>query len=177
MKLLPVGGHDKGRKGVVRWAKVSNEDYARLSAFKWCFRYRSDGHGGYVYRYVRSARTKSGWGKRRLHHDVMRTKRGIEIDHINGDGLDNRKENLRVATRAENSRNQRIHGRTSRKTSIYKGVGKGSLNRWRARIRFDNHLISLGHFENEDEAAMAYNAAALRLFGAYANLNIIEVMK
>jgi AP2 domain/HNH endonuclease len=90
------------------------------------------------------------------------------VDHINHDGLDNRRENLRPASRAQNARNARPHGRTS----LYKGVCWYKAGRqWEARIRHDGQRIYLGRFADETAAALAYDAAARRLFGEYAYLN------
>jgi hypothetical protein len=93
-----------------------------------------------------------------------------QIDHRDGDGLNNRRENLRPATRTQNNANQRKYRGTSR----YKGVSWDvSSRRWRARIHCDHRETSLGQFTSEADAARAYNAAALEHFGEYARLNEI----
>ncbi len=103
-----------------------------------------------------------------MHHSVISPRPGLYIDHINGNGLDNRRSNLRLCTHAENMRNRRPQGGSSR----FKGV---SLNRatgkWRAGITLDGRTISLGTYENERDAAAAYDAAAARLFGEFAATN------
>lgn len=173
MRRVQVGGHGKSRvSALIRWALVDDADFERLSEFVWCYKERSDGNGGYVYRYIKDPQSKSkrGVGRRLLHHDVLQVLSSVEIDHRNGDGLDNQRRNLRRATHAQNCRNQRTQS-TGRKTSKFKGVGKASPNRWRARIRLDGKLIDLGHFESEVEAAAAYNSAATALFREYAKLN------
>lgn len=85
-------------------------------------------------------------------------------DHINGNGLDNRRENLRSATDPENKRNaQKFHGR-----SRYKGVTwVGARSMWRARIARDH----LGYYADETDAAKAYDAAARVRFGSFATVN------
>ena len=172
MRLLQVGGHSGLRRSkITRWAQVDDLDFLRLSVFKWCFKRRSDGNSGYVYRYIKDSTTKTGWRKRLLHHDVLNVDSTLEIDHKNGDGLDNQRLNLRQTTHAQNCRNQRMQS-TGRKTSRFKGVGKASPNRWRARIRINGKLVDLGHFEDEVEAAKAYNIAAIKLFGEYSKLNL-----
>jgi hypothetical protein len=97
------------------------------------------------------------------------------VDHVNGDGLDNRRANLRVATRAENQRNTR--GRPQHRASMHKGVALCAGKRvrpWRATIQIDGHQVHLGYFGEEEDAARAYNAAALLHFGEFAFLNSFE---
>jgi hypothetical protein len=93
------------------------------------------------------------------------------VDHINGNTLDNRKCNLRLVDKRANAQNMRSNRNT---TSKYKGVCFCKhRNKWRANIFYkkQNHL---GYFEYEKDAARAYNSAALRYFGEYARLNVIE---
>jgi len=87
------------------------------------------------------------------------------IDHINGDGLDNRRDNLRIATYGQNTQN-------SDATSIsgYKGV-IADANRWKAYIHFEGKRIYLGSYVVKEEAASAYNEAALFYFGTNARIN------
>jgi hypothetical protein len=97
-----------------------------------------------------------------LHADLL-------VDHINGDGLDNRRANLRLATSAQNNYNRRI---TSRRTSKYKGVDyRPSKRAYRARITVDKKKIFLGHFTDEISAARAYDAAARKYHKDFACLN------
>ena len=113
-------------------------------------------------------------GKRRtvfLHQEIMGKKEGFEIDHINGNRLDNRRENLRFVTRSQNNMNARKRGNT---TSKYKGVSfHKERKKWRAYIFVRNKQISLGLFDNERDAALAYNTRANIEFGEYARLNVI----
>lgn len=89
-------------------------------------------------------------------------------DHINGDGLDNRRCNLRQATRSQNMWNRRKHRGRSR----YKGVTwHGQRLRWQARIKLAGREKSLGLYGREIDAALAYDAAARALFGDFAALN------
>lgn len=94
---------------------------------------------------------------------------GEEPDHINGDGLDNRRFNIRPATRLQNSRNKSPYRNS---LSKFKGVGPAG-KKWRARIKVEGKSIHLGVFGNETEAAQAYNTAALLHFGEFAYLNPI----
>jgi hypothetical protein len=90
------------------------------------------------------------------------------VDHINGDGLDNRRTNLRPCTRAQNMHNQRKR----RGVSQFKGVyWHTSGRKWKAQITESGHRRSLGYHPSEESAARAYDAAARRLFGEYAALN------
>lgn len=94
------------------------------------------------------------------------------VDHVNGDGLDNRRANLRPATVGENALNR---SRRSDNTSGYKGVSRnGDNGRWRAYINRDGRRLSLGSFGSAEEAARAYDTAALELHGAFARLNFPE---
>jgi hypothetical protein len=105
-----------------------------------------------------------------MHHMIMGT--SSTIDHINTDSLDNRKGNLRPATRQQNSANARKQIRKSGKpcTSKYKGVSF-TQGKFRAVIRCSGKTYQLGCYTNEEEAASAYNAKAKELFGEYAYLN------
>lgn len=96
-----------------------------------------------------------------------------EIDHINGNRSDNRIENLRVVTRSQNCSNQRIQ---TRSTSGFKGVTFLKKNQvWRARIKTQQKEIYLGSFANKEDAAHAYNQAAIHHFGVFAKTNQVEV--
>ena len=99
---------------------------------------------------------------------VLGTTIKFEIDHINHDGLDNRRSNLRVATHSENQANtKRVWGK-----SKYRGVYwcKGN-NKWRATIEKNNRKLHVGYFVDEIEAAKAYDKVAFKLNGAFAYQN------
>jgi hypothetical protein len=106
-----------------------------------------------------------------MHREIMLPPPGLEIDHVNGNGLDNRRLNLRLATSSQNKWNaKKSSGNTA---SIYKGVSV-SRQGWRAQIRCNGGRYHLGVFKTAEEAAEVYNAAALELFGEYACLNVIK---
>lgn len=106
-----------------------------------------------------------------MHKEVLGT--DAVVDHINGNPLDNRKENLRISDLQTNSWNTRKHRNGKRIfTSRFKGVFLvQKTKRWAAKIVKDRKRISLGTFATEVEAARAYNEAAVRLFGEFAWLN------
>lgn len=157
-KLIPL----RGKYGRGKFAKVSPEDYDELSKFKWYVNNR-----GYAARMSRLN------GKRKtvlMHRSVLNAEIGTEIDHANQEPLDNRRCNLRFATREENQRNKyKPKGK-----SKYKGVHPRSTDpyrKWMASIRFDGETHTLGHFFTEEEAAIAYDKAALEHHGEFAAIN------
>jgi len=95
-----------------------------------------------------------------------------EVDHIDGNGRNNRRANLRKATKAQNQQNRRKFP-SARYTSRFKGVYQNKrTGKWCALIRKEH----LGTFSTEEEAALAYNKAAKRLFGEFARLNVVEIV-
>jgi len=104
-----------------------------------------------------------------LHRFLLKSGPGVVVDHVNGDRLDNRRANLRECSRSQNNANSR-RGRRARSTSPYRGVrryGKG----WRAEISVDRKVKCLGTFTTPEDAAAAYDAAALRHHGEFARTN------
>jgi hypothetical protein len=93
------------------------------------------------------------------------------VDHKDGNGLNNQRNNLRQATKTQNMRNR---GKTVANTSGFKGVKKNGLN-WMAYIKLDGKQICLGTYRDIKEAACAYDVAALKHFGDFANLNFPSV--
>ena len=113
-----------------------------------------------------------------MHNLVIDVPPGMFADHVNHNGLDNRKANLRAATHMQNVWNRRkFSGLTSGgvkrpSRSKYKGVDwANDMKRWRARIRVNGKRIYLGSFEDEIEAAKAYDMAAKKFHGDFATLN------
>lgn len=102
-----------------------------------------------------------------LHWCVLRAPKGFVVDHINGNRLDNRRENLRICTKAQNNAN--IH------KDKFKGVcWRDHAKAYKAYIKKNGKQIHLGYFKNKIEAARAYNNAAVNLFGEFASLNQLE---
>lgn len=93
----------------------------------------------------------------------------IFIDHVNGNPLDNRKSNIRIATGSQNGINR---GLPKNNTSGHKGVNWRNMDKkWQARLSVNGKRISLGMFKTKEEAALAYNEAAIKYFGEFAKLN------
>lgn len=143
------------------------EDYENLKNFKWSYHSQ-----GYAF-----TRTSRKLGKRKhilMHRMIMNVNDSTqEVDHINGNRLDNRKVNLRIVTRSENGRNQLPQKRN--KSSKYKGVSfYKPTKKWRASIKFNKKSYNLGYFVSEIDAALEYNKKAKELFGEYAKLNEIS---
>lgn len=150
--LYDVNGKELAR------ATIDAEDVGRVEKHKWCL---SD----------RYAQTWMGGVTVRMQHLVMEVEPNIKthIDHMDGNGLNNRKLNLRFCTHAENLRNRK---KSRINTSGYKGVFSAG-RKWRAQIGVNRKRIWLGSFENKIDAALAYNKAAVRYHGEFAVLNII----
>jgi hypothetical protein len=110
----------------------------------------------------------------RLHRFILNAPKNMQVDHINGDKLNNTKTNLRLAT---NTQNQQNVPKTPRQTSSkFKGVHSRKdrehrKDKWVARIAVNGKRLHLGYFNSETEAALAYNEAAVKYFGEFANLN------
>jgi hypothetical protein len=107
-----------------------------------------------------------------LHQIIMQPTKGTDVDHINGIPTDNRKENLRICTHAQNTRNKHYN---TRNLSGYKGVSWHKREKkWRAQICYNQKVLFLGSFNNIHEAAKAYNQKAKELFKEFAYLNTIQ---
>ena len=100
---------------------------------------------------------------------LMQPPEGLQVDHINGDTLDNRRMNLRICTPAENRRN------SVRGDGKFKGVAQCTRYTWMAYITKDGARFHLGTFTAPEKAAAAYNGAAIVLHGRFANLNVIPL--
>lgn len=145
------------------FALVSPEDFDELNQYKW---YASKSRG----RFYALRKLKRVPGKRPsefMHRRILNPAPGEHCDHINGDGLDNRRSNLRIANRSQNQMNR---GMQKNNTSGFKGV-TSSGNRWCAYIRCGGVSRNLGMFDSPEEAARAYDRRALELHGEFAKLN------
>jgi hypothetical protein len=105
-----------------------------------------------------------------LHRFILDAPNSMCVDHINGNPLDNRRCNIRLATKQQNAMNQRRH--SNNRSSRFKGVWwEARRNKWRAYIRAEGKIKHIGLFDREQDAARAYNLAALHYYGEFANLN------
>ena len=143
-----------------KFALVDAEDYYRLAQYQW-FAVLSDN----TFYAVRKNKGKNV----KIHRVVMGAPDHLVVDHIDHNGLNNCKSNLRLCTTAQNNRNMRsVKGASSR----YKGVGWNKrMKRWRALIQCDQKPYFLGDHENETDAARAYDKKAKELHGEFACLN------
>ncbi len=155
MKTIPL------TKGAV--AIVDDEDYPRLSAYKWHL-----AGSGYAVRF------EGARGHQKaiyLHRQLIGAEKGQEVDHVNTDKLDDRRCNLRICTRSQNMINTIL--RVTNKSG-FKGVHWLKRERkWYASIRVSYRKVPLGYFDNPTDAARAYNAGAIKYFGEFAHLNVI----
>lgn len=145
------------------FAQIDDEDYEKVSKYKWT--YCSAGYAFYSEHSSAPNRLVL-----MLHRYIIDAPNGFEVDHIDRNGLNNQKSNLRLATRAQNLANRGKLGKN--KSSKYKGVCRHK-NKWQASIKTSGEQIYLGRYETEEAAAMAYNYAAQKYFGEYAFLNKI----
>ena len=146
-------------------AIVDDEDFEELSKHRWY----CDSRGYAVRKLARDGgRQKALY----VHIAILGNTEGLEIDHINGNPLDNRRENLRHVTHQQNIHNRKPVGASSQ----YKGVCWYKRDcRWLARIVLDGKRTHLGYYKLEMDAARAYNEAARVMFGEYARLNVMPI--
>ena len=126
---------------------IDDEDFEKISSFQW--------HKRSVYKYIYFCRGQ-GLRKILLHRFIMNAPKDKIVDHINTNTLDNRKCNLRLCTRTENSRNRKTNNTN---VSGYKGVSK-HRGKWQAQIEIDKKPLYLGLFSTPEEAHKAYCEAS-----------------
>jgi len=151
------------------WTILDPRDYCRFACFKWCI----GGDKGKFYA-VRGQMISPADSKIvQLHRLIMDAPKGLVVDHINSDGLDNRRSNLRLVTHSQNQWNRQKRKNTTSRfvgVSFYKSRGK-----WAAYINAAKKRINIGHFNSEIEAARAHDQAAVKYHGEFARLNFPEV--
>jgi hypothetical protein len=163
MKLISVGQN--------KFAIVDDEDFDRLNKIRWCIR-NDRGRNDYVQttKYLGKINNKYKNVTIQMHRLILDISDSRKIDHKNGNTLDNRKENLRIATSRKNNTN--LHKLKSNNTSGFRGVIKRhdyiDKITWRARINLPNgRKKSLGEFSTPEEAAKAFDKAALEIYGDF----------
>lgn len=147
-----------------RKALIDDEDFEVLSLYRWHFAVR-----GYAARKIKQGgHSKTVYMHRQIMLHLLAP--GFQVDHISGDGLDNRRANLRICSKSQNQMNASwdIPGKLSK----FKGVTwHKNSGLWHAKIKKDGKTFSLKYHKDEETAAQAYNIAAQKLFGEYARLN------
>ena len=154
-------------------ALVDDEDYARVNKYKWCARVerRKDKSIVKVYA-LRKVRSATGKSTTQLMHRFILgvTDTSVEVDHNpDNSGLNNQRSNLRLATSAQNSRNRRLSVANS---SGFKGVSFcKARGTWESKIETEERTTHLGRYKTSEQAARAYDEAAVRMFGEFAKTN------
>lgn len=156
MKKIQLGGHRYKTSPIKGYAIVDDSDFDWLNKYRW---YLND--SGYAIH-------KSEKETFRMHRLILDTPKGKDTDHVNGNKLDNRRENLRIATRSQNMANRHFHKDS---TSKCKGVyWNKNRKQWQVKICINYKSIFLGSFDNKIEAAKVYASKAKELFGEFALL-------
>ncbi|TFZ81222.1 AP2 domain-containing protein [Candidatus Macondimonas diazotrophica] len=145
-------------------AQIDEADLELVSGYKWYA--HKDKNTFYAYANVR--RADGSWTKVKMHRLILGlTDRKTQADHIDMNGLNNRRSNLRACSNAENMRNR---GAYANNTSGFKGViWQADMMKWRARIKVNGKLKHLGYYSTPPEAHAAYCRAAIELHGEFAN--------
>jgi hypothetical protein len=164
-----------GSSDEVRYIPLTKGKYAIVDAadYEWLSRYRWQALGtpsGCFY----ASRAIPGRGRISMHRAIMNPPPGMLVDHINGNGLDDRRANLRICTPAQNCANRRPQ---SGRASPYKGVSPIGNGKYSAQIGYQGKIIWLGTFEDEIEAAKAYDRKAYELNGEFAYLNFPDEIR
>ncbi|MCK5341869.1 MAG: HNH endonuclease [Candidatus Heimdallarchaeota archaeon] len=150
---------------------IDNEDHERMKTISWRVFKRPNKRTMYARGWIKiNGKFKSIL----MHRFIMNLRSGDnkQVDHINGNGLDNRKGNLRICNNKQNAQNR---GKRINCVSKFKGVARVSnSNKWQAQIWHNGKKIYLGVFSKEEDAAKAYDIEANKLFGEYSNINFLE---
>ena len=159
MKLIPLANGG--------FTIVDAADYDDLMQYRWLL--SRNGKRFYVRRFEK-VNTPEGPKQKciYMHRQIMNPPDGMDVDHRFGDGLDNRRENLRICTRTQNSQNAK---KKTSSTQKHKGVYKTHNGKFGARIYLNERKAHIGVFPTSELAARAYDQKAKELFGEFANLN------
>lgn len=164
MKEIKLNQKSKKSKLYGLITMVDDEDFEYLNQWKWYASKRK--HTFYVMRNIRIENGKKT--SILMHRQIINPENGLEVDHIDRNGLNNQKINLRKCTRLENSLNR---GSDKNSTSKYKGVSCNKSKGWTAYIKIGEKRKNIGSFKTEIEAAIAYDIKAKELHGQFAGLN------
>jgi len=141
------------------YATVDDDDYRLVVGWRWC---ASRSHG------ITYAKANASPKDVLMHRVVLGLTPGDpQVDHIDRDGLNNQRSNLRLASPSQNHANQATR-------RLYKGVRQHPNGRWRATIVVDRKPTHLGYFDTAEDAAKAYDSAAVSAWGEFARLNVHE---
>lgn len=148
-----------------KFALVDDEDFEWLNQWKWRVKKAKNGRF-----YVQRGMRENGQSRTLyMHREIMKTPKGLDADHRDRNGLDNRKSNLRNCTRSQNLMNTI---KREKNLSGYKGVTWcKEKEKWQAQIFVNNKNIRLGRFKTKEAAAFIYDEAAKKYFGEFARLN------
>lgn len=148
-------------------AIIDDVDYDWVSGFSWHAVVTVD---GYVYAKTAFRKGKRVWNIYMHRHIMQVYDPKVLVDHRDGNGLDNRRDNIRVCSSSQNNRNRR---KTKVATSsLFKGVCRHKRDKtWQASIYLKGKIVFLGNFKLEEDAARAYDAMAVKYFGQFASLN------
>jgi hypothetical protein len=149
---------------------VDESDYEQVASKQWSTCFVKNGTRILVYAQSNGLGSHKNRKHFRLHRILLGAPKGITVDHKNLDGLDNRRSNLRFATYTENNRNRRAKAGKQFKGIYYRGA-ESPKNPWRATITINRKSIYLGVFSTPEEAARAYDRAAVKYFGEFRLLN------
>ena len=148
-------------------ALVDDDDFDELNKFKWCANESPTTKGLF---YV----LRNGGNKTHvfMHRIIMNVHKGEYVDHINRDGCDNRKCNLRVCTHSQNIHNHKLFKNNT--SGLHNVYWSKHAKKWRAYVRENKKKIMLGSFDTKDDAGRAYDKRAKELYGEFAVLNFSE---
>lgn len=164
MIAIPINSPKYGLK----YFFIDGEDFVKVKKYTWWLNYSKHTDSFYIDSEYKDNKKRI---KVKLHRYLVDCPEGMVVDHIDGNTLNNCRSNLRICKLSENSRNRK----DTSSSSVYKGVFLIKRdNVYTAAIRYENNLIYLGRFKNEANAAKAYNEAAIKYFGEFARLNVIE---
>ena len=150
-----------------KYALVDDSDFEYLNQFNWTTSKAISRNTHYAGRGFK--RSDGKWTTMRMHREIMDAPKGMEVDHIDGNGLNNQRANLRICTRSENARNMI---KRAKAYSKYKGVSWHIRYKvWYSTITISYKRKYLGRFKTELEAAIIYNIASRKYHGEFANPN------